>query len=357
MCSDICRRPAAIWWTTAQVGTPPKDFPVAIDSGSGDLDISGKGCDGCVITPPNNQYDAKDSSTSRPHFPFTFSNSYQTCDLKDPTAVCTISGKLYSDDVSLAGLGPVKVTLGSIEKQTSNFDQFKLIDGVMGFTEGGPMNVFAQLVANNKCDNVWAMCMTEGTKSNGSITIGGVDPRLSSNVSYVPDSGYGFHAVEVDSISTTKMGVKKQRVEVQSSVPVGASGILDTGTNILLVPGSVLSGLKSAICSDSSLAHCEALFEDDCFTLTEAEVAAYPGLALNLKNGVSLHMSSKDYLLLGSPLAKAPSDYCLGIRNGGSAGGSGFIIGDTTMRNYYLVFDLAEKKIGWGPVSDQCGSI
>ncbi len=50
-------------------------------------------------------------------------------------AVCTISGKLYNDEVSLAGFGPVKVTLGSIEEQTSNFDQFKEIDGVMGFTE------------------------------------------------------------------------------------------------------------------------------------------------------------------------------------------------------------------------------
>jgi len=48
---------------------------------------------------------------------------------------------------------------------------------------------------------------------------------------------------------------------------------------------------------------------------------------------------------------------CLGIRDGGSAGGSGFIIGDTTMRNYYLVFDLARRKIGWGNVSAACGSV
>ena len=48
-------------------------------------------------------------------------------------------------------------------------------------------------------------------------------------------------------------------------------------------------------------------------------------------------MTFKDYLLLGSPLAKKGDQYCLGIRDGGSAGGSGFIIGDTmTMRNYYI---------------------
>ena len=64
-----------------------------------------------------------------------------------------LPGKLYSDQVSLAGYGPVEVVLGSVEKQTSNFDQFKVIDGVMGFTMGGSKNVFAQLVSNKKCDN------------------------------------------------------------------------------------------------------------------------------------------------------------------------------------------------------------
>ena len=34
--------PTAIYWSLVQVGTPPVDFPAAIDSGSGDLDISGK---------------------------------------------------------------------------------------------------------------------------------------------------------------------------------------------------------------------------------------------------------------------------------------------------------------------------
>lgn len=34
------------------------------------------------------------------------------------------------------------------------------------------------------------------------------------------------------------------------------------------------------------------------------------------------------------------------------------LAGDTTMRNYYLVFDLAHKRIGWGPVNElACGSI
>ena len=77
--------PTGIYWTMVQIGTPPKDFPVAIDSGSGDLDISGKDCVGCVHGGPNREYDPAASSTSKTSYPFVFSNSYQTCDLKDPT--------------------------------------------------------------------------------------------------------------------------------------------------------------------------------------------------------------------------------------------------------------------------------
>merc|ERR1719253_1493376 len=119
--------PTAIYWTTVQVGTPAQDFPVAIDSGSGDLDISAKGCDGCPTADPNNAYDHTASSTASGAFPYKFSNSYQTCSLTDPTAVCTISGGLYKDQVSLAGIGPVEVQVGAITKQTANFDQFHQI--------------------------------------------------------------------------------------------------------------------------------------------------------------------------------------------------------------------------------------
>jgi len=344
--------PTAIYWTTVQVGTPPVDFPVCIDSGSGDLDISGKGCDNCPTQSPNKAYDPSASSTAKKQF-FPFSNSYQTCDLTDPTAVCTISGPTYTDAVSLAGYGPVTVKLGDIQKQTSNFDQFKEIGGVMGFTQGGSEDVFAQLVAGGKCDNIWAMCMHQGTKSNGTITIGGADPRLSNGtIHYVKDVGRGFHSVQVVSLTLGGSGGSSS-----PTIQVNEAAILDTGTNILLAPTKVMKALQSAMCADSSLTSCNELWSMKCVSLSDSTLLSYPDVTMNL-DGVDLIMTSRDYLLKGSPLAASPDQYCLGIRDGGSAGGSGFIIGDTTMRNYYLVFDLEGKKIGWGNVNkNTCGSL
>merc|ERR1712007_43182 len=87
--------------------------------------------------------------------------------------------------------------------------------------------------------------------------------------------------------------------------------------------------------------------------MTDAQIDAYPALSMKL-HGATLEMTSRDYLLQGSPLATSDGQYCLGIRNGGR---SGFIIGATTMRNYYVVFDKKQQRIGWGKVNKRtCGS-
>lgn len=338
--------PTGIFWCYVEIGTPPVSFPVAIDSGSGDLDVSGKNCEGCVTTAPNRGYDHKQSSTAKPAFPFVFSNSYQTCDLKNPVAGCTITGNLYADQVSLAGLGPVTIKVGSIQSQTSNFDQFKEIDGVMGFTMESKMNVFSELVRAGKCDNVWALCINNGAKGNGTLTVGGVDPRLSIGApTYVDDVGNGFRAVQVNDM-----------VLGNTSLKISGSAILDTGTNVLLVPSQAMPVLQSSMCN-SGLKNCDELWANKCVELTQEEVAAYPPLAMRL-DGIDLEMTSEDYLLQGSPLASSRTQYCLGIRDGGSAGGNGFIIGDTTMRHYYLVFDLERQKVGWGKVNKtNCGNV
>jgi hypothetical protein len=203
--------------------------------------------------------------------------------------------------------------------------------------------------------------MHEGASSNGTITIGGVDTRLSDGpVQYVDDVGFGFHSVKVESIlvgGNATTGAAGAEVAA-ATVPVGSSAILDTGTNVLLLNSDVRAKVQQAICADAALPHCAAFFQNECFPLTAAELASYPNVALQLDNGVALEMTSRDYLLLGSPFAKTAGQYCNGIRDGGSAGGSGFIIGDTTMRNYYLVFDLANTRIGWGKVNKgKCGSV
>lgn len=368
--------PVAIYWCFIEVGTPPQKFPVAIDSGSPFLAIAGKGCDGCVSSAPNGAYSAQESVTSQPAEPGPstsdrpgfwetvadgrpgstahFHYSYRTCDLHHPTAPCSISGSLYQDQVSIAGLGPVTTTFGQITNQTDNFDQFKVIDGLMGILP--PMkgyssrNLFARLVEEGVCDNIWALCLHQGSVSTGSLTLGGVDTRLVDGpITYVQNTGFDgtiwYYGVHVHSVTFGDRAFQ-----------VNHTAVLDSGTNILLLPNKLHDAVRDWMCTDSSLAFCKELWNDSCQMMSLEQIEAYPKVRIAL-DGVVLEMAPRDYLLLGSPLAKVAGQYCIGIRDGGD-GMSGFIIGDTTLRHYYVVHDIGNRRIGWGKVNkDTCGSV
>lgn len=131
----------------------------------------------------------------------------------------------------------------------------------------------------------------QGKASNGTITLGGVDPRLSDGpIAYVPDAGHGFHSVAVASFILTLSRVRaasaaaasaatgriaenvaaaadaanaSARAASKVTIPVGQPAILDTGTNVLLLPPALLSSLASAMCADATLAHCTDLFKSN----------------------------------------------------------------------------------------------
>ena len=218
---------------------------------------------------------------------------------------------------------------------------------------GGPVNqsVFLTLcVDGHYCEPVFGICMHEGTHSNGTMTIGGVDESLAEGpIEYVPSTNRtSWHEMEVKHITLTG-GEWSKNITVPFGIYANRA-ILDTGTNDLLLPTDVYRETRRTICNDRRLKHCEAFFNNSCFYLSEWEVDAYPDLTLQLDLGVQLHMTSRDYLLQSSPAGR-PGQYCFGISDGGGF----FIIGDTIMQHYYLVF--APQKVGWGKVNKQtCGS-
>lgn len=81
----------------------------------------------------------------------------------------------------------------------------------------------------------------------------------------------------------------------------------------------------------------------------------FPPITVSLQN-IDLTMDWRTYLLTNSPFDANQSDYCLGIL---STGPTGFtIIGDTTMQNYYVIFDRTNTQIGWANVNrDNCGAL
>ena len=130
--------------------------------------------------------------------------------------------------------------------------------------------------------------MHHGSHSNGTLTLGGVDTRLSDGpIAYVPDSSArGFHSVDVgtfklshavvDAAAPAARAARAAPVRAPVSVPVNAAAILDTGTNVLLLPPALLAALGEAMCADPSLAQCAALWANECVELTAAEAGSCP---------------------------------------------------------------------------------
>jgi len=355
--------PVAIFWVFVDIGTPAQQFPVALDTGSFTMDVPMVGCSTCPQEPPNNFYDVSKSSTgsSCPDGQCTFSNSYQTCDLSDPQAVCTISGNFYQDVASIAGLPTVQIVFGGVNYQTANFDQFKYIAGVVGLApSGGNQDVFGTIFASGSIDaNTYSMCFHQGSKSNGTFTLGGDDPQLyHGSIAWVENGG-GFGGYNLD-ISDLLIADQSVGSTFQDS-----SAILDSGTNVLLVTSEQFQAIKSvflANCTNNPLlgicsglvANDTTLFDGTCYALTEAQIAAFPDLHFNL-GSVTVTMHPHDYLLYRF----YATEKCWGILDTGSEEEGGlFIVGDTLLDNYYTVFDNTANRIGWAEVNQKtCGSI
>ena len=196
----------------------------------------------------------------------------------------------------------------------------------------------------------------------------------------------GLYEMELASMSVgskpIKLGLRKH-------------AILDSGTNVLLVPTPIFDAVKEAF-----LGMCQAgaklkgvcgvpkgaksLLEGGCFSVSPAEAAAFPSLSLGI-TASGLTMPPSSYLRAGDPAcaSAAPGAVSLGVRDTGPTGF--FIIGDTTMENYCeappvspsafafffllkrsardgfgvpdVAFDRKNARIGWAKRTDACGSV
>ena len=318
--------------------------------------------------------------------------------------------------VSIGGVGPVPVKLGAIDTQTKDFSQFQVVAGVMGLAGSSKGSVLSQLVQAGVTKDLWTLCLNEGpwvacvsacarvlfvclclcprcglpppphlaifaTRScvccpgpaagktaNGTMTVGGIDTSLmapGSSLQYVPNAGDtdGFYGLRLDG------GITVGDDTTPLASTDGSLAIIDSGTNILLLPQDIYQSFSSVLttmCQTHTLAGVcgpsvtnGTLMDGSCYHLSASDIQAFPNVTFHLQDSLTLHMSASDYLLKGDVRAVAAGDaslVCLGVRNTGP--NNLFIVGDTLLRNYYTVFDRTQARIGFAPVNKaKCGSM
>lgn len=358
--------PMGVYATTIGVGTPPVPFQVTLDTGSTDMLIPVKGCKGCAAGAPTFNPDASSTSSvvackgtsdvkckscADGHLDQCgFKDSYLTCDLSNETATCTVSGGVYHDVIHLSEKLSAPWAFGGITFQTTNFDQFKKIDGIFGLAfqklgfSDSPME---GVVRKGAIDDVVQTCLTR----EGGLLVFGRDASdakyYHGDLQWTPILEKSWYVVWFNDLFVNEKNSGVHGVLLNG--PTDEPCIVDSGTNFLSLTADAFNATRRLF--QSSCQHGKdlpgicgkgpALFEGHSVQLTPSEINEFPTVTIEMRGNVSLSVSGNEYLI---PKPGHEGEYVMGIIQGDC------IIGDVHMIKYWVAYDRANMRIGFAPL-------
>jgi len=310
------------------IGTPPQEFQVCFDTGSGTLWVPSSSCTDCDSTSyTRNKYNSADSST--------YSNKKDSETLTYGEG--TMTGRAAQDVVSL--VDATSETTLTVEKQTflaansisnagSLIDTF--FDGVMGLAKAAPYTHMHTPWYQNLFDTdadvspIFSIFLSTNTNKPGAMVFGGMlDSLKTGRVQWHDAVGNGLYwTVQLNTVST--LGASEAKEVWRCSDCSTSQAMIDSGTSLIVLPTEAVSDWN------------QLKVESDCSNLIDLP-------------SVYFTLDSQRYTL-------EPSDYV--IKNGGSctAGitqnpqcstvnsnmGCYPILGQVFIRKYYTAFEPAK---------------
>jgi len=235
------------YYSTIQIGTPPRNFSVIMDSGSSDLWVGGEGCH----TEVNGTATGKNCGDKHVLEGPTSSSSF--VDTNKPFNVTYgtgfVSGNIVTDNVVVAGLSLDRHTFGTALLESTEFSADSVpTDGLMGLALGTasnqgaptPPEAMAKKGLIKEAIVSYKISRFSDGKGDGEITFGGLDDTKFNAATLVT----------VDNISKTGFWEAKVDVVAVDGKDIGLTGrsaILDTGTTLVLAPAADAQKIHDAI--------------------------------------------------------------------------------------------------------------
>ncbi|KAF9225043.1 acid protease [Gyrodon lividus] len=311
------------WFGSIAVALPSHEYFVVFDTGSSDSFVlgpeCGEPCNGHEIYDPLISETAVDRQR-------TFSLHYVGGE--------SISGKQYSDTVSIAGLTAADQVIGVASRISPGFRFANYVaDGVVGMafksiSTLGASPVFQNLVSQGKTDEpVFAFgFLPPGPQ----LYIGGTNPGMyTGDFSYVPVIASGFWQIIMDNV----LGNGEI---VTTNVPV----VIDSGTDLIHGLPADVAALYAAIGgTDASGTYRPGYYTFPCDNVPKVEFTL---------GGTSFGISAEQFNLgaisYGSPI-------CVGAIVSTDAISS-WIVGYAFLTNVYTVFDVGNMRVGFATPVD-----
>jgi hypothetical protein len=313
------------------VGSPPQNFMVVFDTGSGNLLLPSKECvdEACSS---HKRYDASLSATS---LQVAYADKPDTAVAPDGSRdVVTItfgtgemSGVYVRDNVCL-GSGEICCKSNFVAATEESDEPFSLVpfDGILGLSlpqmaEGPAFSLMDRLVESGVLqESVFGVFFgNDGEQSE--ITFGSYKKeQMATEVFWAPITVPGYWQVAMDDITLDNKNLGFCSGDHKCQVAV------DTGTSLLAGPSEIVSALVEKL-----------QVADDCSNLQNL-----PDLGFIVGDHI-LNLKAEDYVAENS-------DRCsLGLMSLDVPPPKGplFIFGDPFLRKYYTVYDRQNMRVGF----------
>ncbi|KAF8823970.1 hypothetical protein HHX47_DHR9000475 [Lentinula edodes] len=308
------------WAGMITIGRPGQKFLVDFDTGSSDLWVPSSLCNSTACS-SKHKYNASSSSTSQ-NETGTFSIQYGDGS--------TVSGSIYSDTVTFAGVKVQRQRFSAVTNLSSSFASDP-VDGVLGL--GFPS------ISILKADPVFVSAAQQNAittkafsfylaKNNSELYLGGTNPKLYNDpIEYHPvDKSNGFWQVKNASITVGGQTVFSD-----------FDTIIDSGTTIMYGPPDMVKDIYSKVEGAEVFDSSEGFYSFPCDKVPEISFSW---------GGENFAISSENFNLgttspNASTCAGALAAKDLGLGN------TTLLLGDSWMKNAYHVFSLEETAVGF----------
>jgi len=316
------------YWGDISVGTPPQNFKVIFDTGSGNLIVPSSECNvpGCKN---HKKYAHKDSTTSKS---VTNENGEDSSEITFGTG--QISGDFYGDKLCIGDTLCYDANFIAAEKETASPFEMLPFDGIMGLgfkdlSMGKGFNMLDELTTNGALPGgSVSFYLTDGGDSE--VTFGGYKSEyLASDIVWAPVEVESWWQVAVKDI--TFNNEPKGLCDGECRVAV------DTGTSMLAGPSGLVDKLNRMVGAKS-----------DCSNFNEL-----PKLGFQIGDKI-LNLMPDDYM---DKSDSGECDFSLMALDVPPPKGPLFIFGDPFLRRFVTVFDKGSgsgSRVGFG-VSNQQG--
>ncbi|OIT29549.1 PREDICTED: aspartic proteinase-like protein 2 isoform X1 [Nicotiana attenuata] len=356
-----------LYFTRVQLGSPPKEFYVQIDTGSDVLWVSCASCNGCPTSSGLQQiqldfFDPSSSSTARP-----ISCSDQRCALGEQSSdsgcstqnQCSYtfqygdgsgtSGYYVADFMhfntivgnSLTSNSSAPVVFGCSTSQTGDLTKpDRAIDGIFGFGQQG-LSVIAQLSSQRVTPNVFSHCL-KGSNGGGGILVLGqiVEPNLVYTPLVPSQPHYNLNLQSI-ALNGQTMPISPEVFETSSN----RGTIVDSGTTLAYLAEEAYDPFINAI-NQAVSQNVRPLVTkgNQCYLTTSSVGDIFPTVSLTFAGGATMVLRAADYLIQQNSIGGA-AVWCMGFQK---IPGQGLtILGDLVLKDKIIVYDLAGQRVGW----------